>query len=145
MNIDTAKPSGIAIEPVTLMLMYGIDCEALCYDDFDDAMDALYNDARLEVGAIIHEADTKTVDLGDYVAGEIDWLLERADESIGEDCGFEDPVFDDVTPAALDELDTLLRDWTAKHITGRYWTVVGRVRERTVTIEDIAAYTEARA
>lgn len=135
----TAQPQ---IEPVP---MYGIDVENLCHDDFDDAMDALYNDARLEVGAIIYEADTETVDLGDYVAGEIDYLLERADESIGEDCGFEDPVLDDVTPEARKELDTLLRDWTAKHITGRYWRVVGNVRERAVTAEDIAAYEEARA
>lgn len=132
----------IAVEPVT---MYGTDSETLCHDDFDDAMDALYNEARLEVGAIIYEADTETVDLGDYVADGIDYLLESADDSIGESCGFEDPVFDNITPEARKELDTLLRDWTAKHITGRYWTVVGRVRERTVTAEDIAAYKEARA
>ncbi len=130
------------IEPV---VMYGTDAETLYFDDFDDAMDALYNDARLEVGAIIYEADTETVDLGEYVAGEIDYMLERADEAIGEECGFEDPVLDNVTPEARKELDTLLRDWTAKHITGRYWTVVGKVRERAVTAEDIAAYHEARA
>lgn len=130
------------IEPTP---MYGIDAETLYFDDFDDAMDALYNDERLEVGAIIYEADTETVDLSEYVAGEIDWLLERADEAICEDCGLEDPVFDDVKPEARKELDTLLRDWTAKHITGRYWTVVGRVRERAVTAEEITAYKEARA
>lgn len=130
------------IEPTP---MYGIDAETLYFDDFDDAMDALYNDARLEVGAIIYEADTETVDLGSYVAGEIDYMLERADESIGEDHGFENPVFDNVTPEARKELDTMLRDWTAKHITGRYWGVVGKVRERAVTAEDIAAYNEARA
>lgn len=124
-----------AIEPVTDKL-YGIDEEYLSFETEYEALDALYADMRLGVGASYYSADAVPADLAKYINEGVDRLLEDADEAIAEDLGLEDPVFV-VGLAAMTELRTLLKEWTNKHITTRYWRCEN-VREHKVTAEQVA-------
>ena len=71
-----------------------------------------------------------------------DRILDRASEEFYEDIGIEDNPFDNLSAAAVAELDALLKQWVSKHCncTGTYWRIEGVEREVAVTAEDIAEF-----
>lgn len=116
--------------------VWGVDEEKLPYETEGEALEALDNAACLEAGQSYWSADAVPVDPAKYLIEGIDRFLEDADESMAEDVGLEDPVFE-VGAEAIAELEALLKAWADKHIPAGYW-MADNLREHKVTFEQVA-------
>jgi|ERR1035437_1653103 hypothetical protein len=119
---------------MTLKKCYSLDDETYNYSGIGELID---NCIDLQVGDTYWEADCKDVVASDYLnAGDI---LDQADERLAEDVGeVADSDFSSVSKEAVDELNALLKAWVEKHVTLRYWTIVGKTRECKLTQEDLS-------
>ena len=123
---------------MTTELCYSADEESFNYDDFGDFIDSI----APEVGQTYWEADKEQIDAIFPINGyTVSSLLENFDERMYDEIG---EVYDnecsDVSDEAKEELDALLKAWATKHLGAitRYWIIVGKVREKQFTAEDLA-------
>lgn len=119
---------------------YSTDDENYCHETPSDAFDALDSEERLVVGEIYWEADFLPMEPQQVLSAA--HVLEEADERgydiIGET--WDNPF--SVPRDAQMELQSLLDAWAAKHVDlSRYYTILGKPRQLTVTDADLPANT----
>lgn len=117
---------------------FSINEEDWNYTDAAEALQALADEDRLVEGAIYYESDCEEAQPAKYINA--DQVLDHASERIYEEIGEAAEDAFTANPEAVQELDELLKAWTRKHITGRYWLCTGKPREIKVTAADVAEY-----
>lgn len=124
------------------MKCYSRDDEEFSHDSLGAMFDEMRSDGELASGAIYYEADCEPITAA-WMArpSEIDSLLTRLDDALYEEVGeTADTCFTSVSEEAKDELRAFIEGWIGRH-TGveRYWRIVGRSRQCTVSLEDADA------
>lgn len=117
---------------------YSVNQEEWNYTDASEVLEALRDDGRLVEGQVYWESDTETVQPERFLS--VERLLEDAEERMYDELGEVAEDAFSVSVAAKLELDELLKAWTRKHVTDRYWIGTGKVREVRVTAADVAEY-----
>ncbi len=117
---------------------YSINQEEWGYTKAGEALEALRDDDRLVEGQVYWESDTEAVQPEKYLS--VESLLEDAEDRMYDELGEVAEDAFSVSVAAKLELHELLKEWTRKHIAGRYWICTGKVREVRVTAADVAEY-----
>lgn len=119
-------------------LYYSRDDETYDHETFGDLLDDLkseYEDSEL-IGMSYWVCEGKEVKFGDII--DVRQILDALDdelyEQVGEVAGFD---FSWVPEDARTELHDLLVKWAEKHISLRYWKLVGKSEEKFITVEDI--------
>lgn len=119
---------------------YSMDNESFNYDDVSELFADLESDGELYEGRVYYEADCELVEPKDYANSHtVAWMLENLDEQLYEDAGeVSDNEFYNTSVEAKEEFRQFLETWITKHVNvGRYWKIVGKTREMTVTKEDL--------
>lgn len=132
-----SHPATLSNQQETAMIekAYSINDEDFQFLDAEDALAALADEGRLEVGAVYYEIDTEPFDIGELLDAEsiLESAEERAYDELGE-CA-EDCM--SCSRDAIKELQDALDAWASKHLKGQYWRCVGKSRELRVTAEDL--------
>jgi hypothetical protein len=134
-DTPTAQP-----EP-TRQSFFSIDEENFNYETKWEAMGAMDDESRLNVGAEYEEGVFEHADPRD--AFDVKDLTERYDEWLSDNAylGEDGEYFTLFSTDARAELDQLLRAWHDKHKPNvTLWKPVGRTITHTVTAEDLAEF-----
>lgn len=120
---------------------FSTDDETFNHDTKREALDAMYEDDRLHLGAEYYEAAFEQADPCNALRPSI--LLEQAEEwlsdneCLAEGCDY----FTNFSADARAELDQLIRAWHDKHKPNvTLWKPAGRSITHTVTAEDLAEF-----
>jgi len=115
-------------------ICYSLNDEEFIFDDFGDMIDNMIDP---KVGDVYYEADCKSVSVEDYL--DVDQILESADERLYDDVGeIADPDYFAVGAEARAELKNLLDEWARKHVSLRYWKIVGKSRAKEIEEGDLS-------
>ena len=119
-----------------MLTVYSKDDENFNYKELGELFDEMESDGTLEVGTIYYKAEAKESEGVDFinVNSVLEMFDERAYDDIGE-CYNND--YSSCSDEARDELESLLNEWSSKHISLNYWIIKGKSTEMTVTQEDI--------
>lgn len=123
-------------------LCYSRDGEEFNFESLGDLLCDMQGDGELAEGAAYYEADARRLRADDFVDTDAvtDGMHEQLHDLVGSDSAGDEFIL--AGQAAAAELHMLLRGWIEKHVdVGRYWRIVGKVRERRVTAEDVAEVT----
>lgn len=120
---------------------FSTDEETFDHDTKWGALDAMYEDDRLHLGAEYYEAEFEQADPCSAIGTSM--ILDLADEWLrdNECLAEDDDYFIHFTADARAELDQLLRAWHDKHKPNvTLWWPVGKTITHTVTAEDLAEF-----
>ncbi len=120
-------------------VLYSIDGEEFLYSDFEDLLYQLDSEGCLEPGEVYYEADAVELTIDRCL--DIDNILDQADDVAYDFVGeLYDSEFSDVSEDAKKELLDLMTAWAKKHVSiAGYLHIVGKIRERTITVDDLSA------
>ena len=117
---------------------YSRDDETYDHETFGDLLCDLqleYEDSEL-IGMSYWVCEGKEVTFGDII--DVRQILDALDDELYEQVGeVADCDFSGVSKDAQNELHDLLVKWAEKHISLRYWKLVGKSEEKFITAEDI--------
>lgn len=117
---------------------YSTNDEDFTFTELEDLISELESNGDLVVGYTYYEADFKRISGEDIVS--VDRIIEDMDERLYDLVGEAAEDGCDASKEAVQELADLVAQWADKHADiKRYFTIVGKSRQKEITEEDLPA------